>query len=73
MLIQILLVLIVFLRSVCRLLLTANVILISSILVTLIMEALLPSETSDLTRTTRRNTPEDGTLNECGTFWSLPA
>jgi hypothetical protein len=44
----------VFLRSVSRLLVTANVVPNSLILVTLMMEALRFSEASVLTRTTRR-------------------
>jgi hypothetical protein len=48
----------VFLRSVRRLLVTANV-RGSPILVTLVMMALCSIETSVLTRETRRNIPED--------------
>jgi hypothetical protein len=47
---------------VLRLLLTANVVPSSPIPVTLIMEAIRFSETSVLTRVTRRNFPEDGIL-----------
>jgi hypothetical protein len=52
----------VFLRSVRRLLVTANVVNSSPILVTMMMETLSSSETPILSRATRRNIPKDTIL-----------
>jgi hypothetical protein len=50
---------VIFLRSVLQLLVTANVVPSSPILVTLMLEAIRSSETSVLTRATGRHIPED--------------
>jgi hypothetical protein len=52
-----------FLRSMLRSLVTANVVPSWPIFVILMIKAILSSETSVLARSTRRNTPEDGILH----------
>jgi hypothetical protein len=53
----------VFLRSVLLLLVPANIVPSSPVLVTLMIEAIRSSETSALTRATRRHVPEDDILH----------
>jgi hypothetical protein len=60
-------------RSVLRLLVTANVVPSSPILVTLMMEAIRSSETSALTRATRRHIPKDGILQHQHLTWTFPS
>jgi hypothetical protein len=54
---------IVFLRTVRQLIVTAEVVPSSPILVNLMMRELRSSEASVLTRVTRRNIPEEGVLH----------
>jgi hypothetical protein len=54
---------ILFLHSVLQVLGTANVVLSSTILVTLNLEKISSSETSALTRAMRRHIPEEGILH----------
>jgi hypothetical protein len=54
---------VVFLRIVRGLLVMANIVPSSPLLVTLVMEATRSSETSVLTRSSRRNIPEDDILH----------
>jgi hypothetical protein len=55
---------------VIRLLVTANVVPSSPILVTLMMEEIRSSETSVLTKATRRHIPDDSILLKLATFMS---
>jgi hypothetical protein len=57
------------LRTVLQLLVTANVVLSSLILSFLMMETICSSETSYLTRDTRRHIPEDGILHRRLVRW----
>jgi hypothetical protein len=61
---------VVFLCSMRWLLVTANVVPSSQILVTLMMEVMRSSDTSVLTRVTRHNIPEDGILHNIQCFIS---
>jgi hypothetical protein len=61
-------VVLVFLRSVRRLLVTASVVPNLPIYVALMMEAICSSETSALTRATRRNIPEDAIVQYAVSF-----
>jgi hypothetical protein len=63
--------LLLFLSIVRRMLVTANVVPSSTILVALMMEALRSSETSVLTRASRRITLEDGILHNLLVYRTL--
>jgi hypothetical protein len=60
-----------FLRSVLRLAVIVNIVTSSPILVILIMETILFSKTSVLTRATRRNIKQDGILRWKSSFPKL--
>jgi hypothetical protein len=61
----------VFLRSLLRLLVIANVVLSSPILFTLMIEAIRSSEASVLTRAARRNISKDGILKKQCENWGV--
>jgi hypothetical protein len=58
----------VLVRTVLRLLVTANVVPSLPILVTLMMETVCSFEASVLTRATRRHIPEDGIFQTINVF-----